>query len=135
MGLDVGTKTIGVSVSDELGWTAQGVEVIRRTGDQQADLRRVRELATEMDVHKIVVGLPKNMDGSIGPAGKECQRFAARLEECLDLPTQLWDERLSTRTAERLLVEADVRRKRRKSVIDKMAAVIILQNYLDAHKR
>ncbi|MBO8173025.1 MAG: Holliday junction resolvase RuvX [Bacillaceae bacterium] len=130
MALDVGEKTIGVAVSDEMGWTAQGIETIRRR-DLQTDIRRLQELVNEYQVRHIVVGLPKNMNGSIGFRGEECQRFAGQLEASLDLPVTMWDERLTTMAAERALLSADVSRKKRKRVIDKMAAVMILQSYLD----
>lgn len=131
MGLDVGEKTIGVAVSDELGWTAQGIEVIRRQ-DMKADLTRLKTLAEEYTINEIVIGLPKNMNGTIGEKGKEIQRFAMVLQEETSFPVVLWDERLTTVAAERALLEADVSRRKRKKVIDKMAAVFILQNYLDA---
>ena len=134
MGLDYGDKTIGVAVSDELGWTAQGVEVIRRT-DNDADIARIRELARIYDVSEIVVGLPKNMNATIGPRGEICIAFAQTLREKLNIPVRLWDERLTTVSAERTLLMADVSRKKRKRVIDKMAAVLILQGYLDSKRK
>ena len=134
MGLDYGDKTIGVAVSDELGWTAQGVEVIRRS-DNDADIARIRELARIYDVSEIVVGLPKNMNATIGPRGEICIAFAQTLREKLNIPVRLWDERLTTVSAERTLLMADVSRKKRKQVIDKMAAVIILQGYLDSKRK
>lgn len=130
MGLDVGTKTIGVAVSDELGLTAQGVEVIRRQGEQDFD--RLRSLAMQYQVGKIVVGLPKNMNGTIGERGEQCLTFGKYIEERLQIPVVFWDERLTTMAAERTLLSADISRKKRKSVIDKMAAMLILQNYMDA---
>lgn len=133
MGLDVGTKTIGVSVSDELGWTAQGLEVIKRQPNAiEKDLQRLKEIISAYNVEKIIVGLPKNMNGTIGPMGEFCQQFAETLTEATELPVQLWDERLSSQSAERFLISADVKRKKRKQVIDKMAAVVILQSYLDS---
>ncbi|WP_027414953.1 Holliday junction resolvase RuvX [Aneurinibacillus terranovensis] len=133
MGLDVGEKTIGVAVSDEMGWTAQGIETIRREGKNK-DFGRLEELIKEYDIEEIVVGLPKNMNGSIGPRGQACEAFARSLRQRTDLPVRMWDERLTTMAAERMLISADVSRKKRKQVIDKMAAVMILQNYLDAKK-
>lgn len=133
IGLDYGDKTIGVAVSDELGWTAQGVEVIRRKNAEE-DLRRLREIIDRFGVNEIVVGLPKNMNGTIGPRGEICIAFANVLERKLNLPVHLWDERLTTVSAERTLLEADVSRKKRKRVIDKLAACFILQGYLDAQK-
>ncbi|MFC5989218.1 Holliday junction resolvase RuvX [Marinicrinis lubricantis] len=131
MGLDVGDKTIGVAVSDELGWTAQGIEVIRRR-TEEADLQRLTELAAMYNVERIVVGLPKNMNNTIGPRGEICIAFAEMLQQKLSLPVEMWDERLSTVSAQRTLIEADVSRKKRKQVVDKMAASIILQNFLDS---
>jgi len=131
MGLDYGDKTIGVAVSDELGWTAQGIETIRR-GKPDADLDRLRRLVAEYGVGEIVVGLPKNMNNSIGPRGEMCIAFSEYLKEKLSLPVHLWDERLTTVSAERTLLEADISRKKRKAVIDKMAAALILQGFLDS---
>ncbi|MFC0212528.1 Holliday junction resolvase RuvX [Paenibacillus chartarius] len=131
MGLDYGDKTIGVAVSDELGWTAQGVETIRRT-TQERDFGRLRELVEAYSVSEIVVGLPKNMNNTIGPRGEICIEFAKQVEEILQLPVHLWDERLTTASAQRTLLEADVSRKKRKQVIDKMAAALILQNFMDS---
>ncbi|MGM7702128.1 Holliday junction resolvase RuvX [Pseudalkalibacillus sp. Hm43] len=132
LGLDLGTKTIGIALSDALGWTAQGIETYRRKGDIDQDLAYIRELVEKNDVDKIVVGLPKNMNGTIGPSGEMCQEFAQLIEDTLNVSTVLWDERLTTAAAERMLIEADVSRKKRKGVIDKMAAVLILQSYLDS---
>lgn len=133
MGLDVGTKTIGVAVSDELGWTAQGVEVIQRSGKQ--DFERLAELVGQYDVDTIIVGLPKNMNGTIGERGEACLAFGKKLEERTSIPVRFWDERLTTVAAERTLISADVSRKKRKKVVDKMAAMLILQNYMDATGR
>jgi putative Holliday junction resolvase len=134
MGLDYGDKTIGVAISDELGWTAQGLEVIRRQNKEQ-DLMRLKQIAEQYGVEEIVVGLPKNMNGTIGPRGEICIAFAQSLEQILQLPVHMWDERLTTVTAEKTLLSADVSRKKRKQVIDKMAAALILQNYLDSGKK
>lgn len=131
MGLDYGDKTIGVALSDELGWTAQGLEVIRRQSEEQ-DLTRLKQIVGQYGVTEIVVGLPKNMNGTIGPRGEICIAFAQGLERILQLPVHLWDERLTTVSAERMLISADVSRKKRKQVIDKMAAAIILQGYIDS---
>ncbi|MEK8131455.1 Holliday junction resolvase RuvX [Paenibacillus filicis] len=134
MGLDYGDKTIGVAVSDELGWTAQGLEVIRRTTGER-DLGRLRDIIRDYEVSEIVVGLPKNMNNTIGPRGELCIEFSRWLHEELQLPVHLWDERLTTVSAQRTLIEADVSRKKRKQVVDKMAAALILQNYMDAHSK
>ncbi|SEJ23259.1 putative holliday junction resolvase [Bhargavaea ginsengi] len=132
MGFDVGTKTVGVAVSDGLGWTAQGVETIRI--DEEAGefgIGRIRELVNEYSVTSFVVGYPKNMNNTVGPRAEASERFADLLREEFSLPVELYDERLTTMAAERMLISADVSRKKRKSVIDKMAAVMILQGWLD----
>ncbi|MFD2612628.1 Holliday junction resolvase RuvX [Paenibacillus gansuensis] len=131
LGLDYGDKTIGVAVSDELGWTAQGLEVIRRK-NQETDMQRLKELAEEYGIEEIVVGLPKNMNGTIGPRAEMCMEFAEQLRQILHVPVRMWDERLTTVSAQRTLLEADVSRKKRKQVVDKIAASFILQNYLDS---
>ncbi|GIP31442.1 Holliday junction resolvase RuvX [Paenibacillus sp. J2TS4] len=134
MGLDYGDKTIGVAVSDEFGWTAQGLEVIRRTS-KAADLARLQNIIQEHGVEEIVVGLPKNMNNTIGPRGELSMEFAEALQTKVKLPVHLWDERLTTVSAERTLLEADVSRKKRRQVIDKIAAAFILQGFLDSNKR
>lgn len=133
LGLDFGQKTIGVAVSDSLGWTAQGVEIIRREEEDnlKASVERIGELCREFDAELIVLGYPKNMNNTVGDRAKKSERFKKRLKKELGLPVKLWDERLSTVAAERDLLEADVSRINRKKVIDKMAAVFILQGYLD----
>lgn len=132
LALDVGDKTIGVAVSDELGLTAQGVEVIRRSSPAK-DFARLAELVAAFGVEAIVVGLPKNMNGTIGPRGEAVQGFAAEVAAAFPaVRVSLWDERLSTVAAERSLIAADVSRAKRRQVIDKMAAVFILQGYLDS---
>ncbi|WP_054742919.1 Holliday junction resolvase RuvX [Cellulosilyticum ruminicola] len=135
LGLDYGTKTTGVAVSDPLGWTAQGVEIIRRQEEEhhKATLNRIAEICKQYKVEKIVLGLPKNMNNTIGERGEKTLLFKEKLEAKLKLPVVTWDERLSTVAAESVLLEADVSRKKRKNVIDKLAATIILQNYLDAN--
>lgn len=131
MGLDVGDKTIGVALSDPLGWTAQGLEVIRRVNIEQ-DFKRLQEIVNEYGVEKFLVGMPKNMNGTVGPQGEKVLAFIEQLKGRFDLPITTWDERLSTVAAERMLIQADVSRSKRKKVIDKMAAAVILQGYLDA---
>jgi putative Holliday junction resolvase len=134
MGLDYGDKTIGVAISDELGWTAQGLETIkRRTPDK--DAARIEEILNQYEVTEIVVGLPKNMNNTIGPRGEMCIAFSQDLRQRLKVPVHLWDERLTTVSANRTLLEADVSRKKRKAVIDKMAAALILQGYMDSNKK
>jgi RNAse H-fold protein YqgF len=131
MGLDYGDRNIGVAVSDAFGWTAQGLETVQKRRDG-GELDRIAELVKEHEVTEIVVGLPKNMNNTIGPRGEISMAFAEQLQQTLNLPVHLWDERLTTVSAERTLLEADVSRKKRKLVIDKMAATLILQNYLDS---
>lgn len=133
MGLDVGSKTVGVAISDAFGWTAQGLKTIQINEEQQEfGFDELGTIIKEHEVSKIVVGLPKNMNGTIGPRGEASQRFAEELEKLFGLPVILWDERLTTMAAERVLLEADMSRKKRKQVIDKMAAVMILQGYLNS---
>ncbi|MGG0716383.1 Holliday junction resolvase RuvX [Robertmurraya massiliosenegalensis] len=135
MGLDVGSKTVGVAVSDELGWTAQGLETIRINEEQNMfGFEQIGKIINDYDVSKIVVGMPKNMNGTIGPRGEASHFYGKELEKRFGLPVVYWDERLTTMAAERVLLEADVSRKKRKKVIDKMAAVMILQGYLDSGK-
>ncbi|MGM9968370.1 MULTISPECIES: Holliday junction resolvase RuvX [unclassified Rummeliibacillus] len=132
MGLDVGSKTVGVAVSDALGWTAQGVETVKIDEENgEFGIERISELVQQYGVTEFVVGFPKNMNNTIGPRGEASQAYAKLLEDTFSMPVTLWDERLTTMAAERLLIEADVRRKNRKKVIDKMAAVMILQGFLD----
>ena len=130
MSLDVGSRTIGIACSDALLMTAQGIETIRRTSLEK-DFNRLQELIAEYDVHELVVGMPKNMNGTKGERAEKTEEFVEKMKEVIDLPVTYWDERLSTVMAERQLIAADVSRKKRKSVIDKMAAVVILQGYLD----
>ncbi|MCA0147501.1 MULTISPECIES: Holliday junction resolvase RuvX [Bacillaceae] len=135
MGLDVGSKTVGVAISDELGWTAQGIETIKIDEDQGVfRMDRIKELADEYQVDTVVVGMPKNMNNTIGPRGEASKAYGELIQQELSLPIKYWDERLSTMAAERVLLEADVSRKKRKKVIDKMAAMMILQGYLDSQK-
>ena len=130
MSLDVGSRTIGIACSDALFMTAQGIETIRRTSLEK-DFNRLQELIAEYEVHELVVGMPKNMNGTKGERAEKTEEFVEKMKEVIDLPVSYWDERLSTVMAERQLIAADVSRKKRKSVIDKMAAVVILQGYLD----
>ena len=130
MGLDLGKKTIGVAVSDEMGFSAQPITVIRRKGLKQ-DLTELAALIEQYDVTSIVLGLPRNMNGSIGPQAEKSKVFGAMLEEKFQLKIDYWDERLTTVSAERVLLEGDVSRAKRKKVIDKVAASLILQGYLD----
>lgn len=133
MGLDYGKKRIGVAVSDELGLTAQGVTVINRS-DFEKDIEKIKELISEYEISEIIVGIPKNMDGSCSDMALEASDFAERLKENIFLPLKMEDERLTSKAAERTLLEGDVSRKKRKTVIDKVAAVYLLQGYLDRKK-
>jgi len=135
MGLDFGDKRIGVAVSDPTGLIAQGLAVLERGKSLKADLLRVRDLAEKNEVETIVIGLPRNMDGSLGPQAEKVRMFGQKLAGLLDLPVKYWDERLTTMAAEKLLIQADVSRARRRKVIDKMAASLILQGYLDFHSK
>lgn len=130
LGLDVGEKTVGVAVSDPLGLTAQGVEVIRRSTIQQ-DLQRLTELVNKYQVEQIIVGMPRRTDGSYGPEAEKVREFAQQLAETISVPIEFWDERFSTAAAERILLEGDVSRAKRRKVVDKVAASVILQGYLD----
>lgn len=130
MGLDVGDRTIGVALSDSLKLTAQALKTVKRKSKKK-DAYALRLIAEAHDVEKIVVGLPRNMNGSLGPQGEKVKVFADWLGEQLDLEIVYEDERLTTAMAERTLIEADVSRRKRKAVIDALAAVHILQSYLD----
>lgn len=130
LGLDIGQKTVGVAISDPLGFTAQGITTIRRVKKTQ-DILEVKKICDEYSVEKIVVGLPKNMDGSIGFAGEKIQEFSKLIEEATNLEIIYWDERLTTVAAHRAMLEADLSRSKRKKIVDKVAATYILQGYLD----
>jgi putative holliday junction resolvase len=129
--LDLGDKTIGVALSDELGWTAQGLEVIRRKS-RDLDMARLAEIARQYGVERWVVGMPRNMNGTESARAELTRTFVAVLSDRLGLPVETYDERLTTVAAERVLLQADVSRAKRKLVIDKLAAAVILQGYLDA---
>jgi putative Holliday junction resolvase len=134
LGLDVGDKTIGVAISDVSSTIAQGITTIRRKSFVE-DVKAIEEIAKKYSVEKVVVGLPKNMNGSIGPQGEKVIKFGEKLREVLRIPVVFWDERLTTLQAERFLIEGvDMSRGKRKKVIDKLAATIILQSYLDSQK-
>ena len=133
IGLDYGTKTVGVAVSDSLGITAQAVETITRKEENKLrqTLARIEALIDEYNVEEIVVGLPKNINNTIGERAEACRDFADKLERRTGLPVIMWDERLTTVSADNVLKECGVRRENRKAVVDKIAAVFILQGYLD----
>ena len=130
VGLDIGQKRIGIALSDLLGLTAQGVETYHRK-NLEADYQYLVQFIKENDVGSMVVGLPKNMNNSLGFKAEEIQNFIAGLTQRVDIPVFWVDERLTTVSAERMLVDADVSRKKRKNVVDKIAAVLILQLHLD----
>ena len=134
LGLDVGSRTVGVAVSDIMGWTAQSVEIIRINEDEKEfGIERMKELVAQYQPTGFVLGLPKNMNNTLGPRAEAAQAYGELLIATFGLPIDFIDERLTTVEAERMLVEeADTSRKKRKKVIDKLAASLILQNYLDA---
>lgn len=134
MGLDYGSKTVGVAVSDLLGITAQGIETIERKDENKLrqTLARIEALIQEYEVDKIVLGFPKNMNNTIGERAQKSLEFKEKLERRTGLPVVMWDERLTTVEAERTLIESKVRRENRKKYVDKIAAVFILQGYLDS---
>ena len=134
MGLDYGSKTVGVAVCDPLGMTAQGVETITRKEENKLrkTLARIEALVEEYQVETIVLGYPKNMDDSIGERALKTEEFRNMLVRRTGLPVVLWDERLTTVEANRTLMEASVRRENRKQYLDQLAAVFILQGYLDS---
>lgn len=134
LGLDVGSKTVGVAISDLMGWTAQGLDTLRINEElEDFGIDQLVAIIKEHNVGSVVIGLPKNMNNSIGFRGEASLRYKELLIESLpDIEIIMWDERLSTMAAERSLLEADVSRQKRKKVIDKMAAAFILQGYLDS---
>ncbi len=134
LGLDFGTKRIGVAISDGLSITAQGQESIYRT-DLAADLSKIKKIIAENDISEIVVGLPLNMNGTYSAKTTEAVAFVNDLAKITDVPIKTWDERLTSIQAERALLEADMSRRKRRNLSDKLAAQIILQNYMDFRKR
>lgn len=137
MGLDYGSKTVGVAISDPLGFTAQGIETIQRKEENKLrqTLARIEVLVQEYQVEEIVLGLPKNMNNTLGERAEKTLEFQKMLERRTGLPVIMWDERLTTVEAERTLIENKVRREDRKKYIDKIAAVFILQGYLDSRSK
>lgn len=134
IGLDYGTKTVGVAISDALGFTAQGIETIQRKEENKLrrTLARIEELISEYEAEKIVLGFPKHMNNDIGERAEKALEFRDMLTRRTGLEVIMWDERLTTVEAERVLIESNVRRENRKKYIDKIAAVFILQGYLDS---
>ena len=133
MGLDFGSKTVGVAISDELLITAQGIEIIRRKDENKLrqTLARIEELIVEYGVTEIVLGYPKNMNDTLGDRVQKTEEFKEKLERRTGLPVVLWDERLTTVAADKLMMEAGIRRENRKDYVDQIAASFILQGYLD----
>ncbi len=134
LGLDVGTKNIGVALSDEMGWTAQALTTIERKGIQE-DIDAIQRLVHAYEVKEVVVGLPITMEGQVGIQANKVIAFSQKLHEGLRIPVFHWDERLSTKAATKTLLEADMSRKKRKKIIDKIAAAFILQGYIDRKAR
>lgn len=131
LGLDLGTKTLGVAVSDKTGLIATSLTILRHDNNYDFLIEELKKIIKEKEIETIVLGLPKNMNNTIGERGEMVLSFKEKLEESISLPVILEDERLTTKVAENILITADVSRKKRKKVIDKMAANVILQSYLD----
>ncbi len=141
MGIDYGDSRIGIAISDPFGWTAQGIETIKWNGNLQIPLKRIKELVDEYHVSRIVVGFPRNMNGTVGPRGQKTLEFIDALDGYINgsLSTRKtdivkWDERLTTVAAQRIMQETGVKTSRKKAVVDKIAAVYMLQGYLDSLK-
>lgn len=130
LGLDVGSKTIGVAISDPLGYTAQGITTIRRV-KKEIDIESVKKICVEYSVETIVIGLPKNMNGSLGESGERMLEFCETIREATGIKVETWDERLTTVAAHKAMIEGDLSRGKRKKIVDKIAATFILQGYLD----
>ncbi|MDP4177514.1 MAG: Holliday junction resolvase RuvX [Bacillota bacterium] len=131
IGLDVGDRTIGVAVSDPLGYTAQGITTIRRKSIEN-DLAELKDICDKYNADTLLVGLPKNMNGTLGPQSEKVMEFCEIVKEKIALPIKMWDERLTTVAAHRIMLEADLSRAKRKKIVDKIAATFILQGYLDS---
>ena len=130
LGLDIGTRTVGVAVSDPLGWTAQGITTIKRKNYTE-DMNEIKKICDQYGVETIVAGMPKNMNGTIGPSGEMVMEFCERLNGVVNIKIEFWDERLTTVAAHKAMLEADLSRAKRQKIVDKMAATYILQGYLD----
>jgi len=131
LGLDIGDKTIGIAISDPLGYTAQGITTIRRKSEAM-DMEELKRICKEYSVDTIVSGLPKNMNNTIGPQGEKVIKLCEVIKQNIDIPIIMWDERLTTVAANRAMLEADLSRAKRKKIVDKVAATYILQGYLDS---
>ncbi len=134
LGLDYGDSRIGVAVSDPMGWTAQGLKTIRNKGNNHV-IDELAKIIDQYDVEKIVLGLPKNMDGSLGERAERTILFKAVLENKLDIMVEEWDERLTTAAAGRTMIETGLKRSKKKGMVDKLSAIYILQGYLDRYKK
>jgi putative Holliday junction resolvase len=134
LGLDIGDRKIGIAVSDELGWIAQGVETYFRRNIEE-DIKYLSQVISRYKPEKIVIGLPINMNGTLGPQAEKVKEFSSKLQEKLQQQIIFWDERLTTVAAEKTLIQADMSRKKRKKKVDMLAAIFILQSYLDANSK
>ena len=132
MGIDFGDSRIGIAVSDPLGWTAQGLDTIQWKGSIERPAEQIKQLTVQYDVEKIVVGLPKNMNGTIGPSGEKAMEFGELLAKVTGLEIVKWDERLTTVAANRMMHEVGMKTSKKKGSVDRIAAVLILQGYLDS---
>lgn len=130
LSMDVGDKRIGMAISDSLGWTAQGIDTLER-GNIQSDKGYIQNILNKYTPEKIVIGLPLNMNGSLGPQGEKVKSFANQLQEYYSGEIVFWDERLTSVSAHKTMIQADMSRKKRKQRVDQLAAVLILQSYLD----
>jgi len=130
LSIDLGDRRIGLAVSDEMGWTAHGLPTLERVGPKK-DLAKLRDIVAEHQVGKLIIGLPRNMNGSLGPQANRVLEFIELLKNKLKMDVIPWDERLTTQAAERILIEADMSRAKRRKKVDQVAAVLILQGYLD----
>lgn len=134
IGLDLGKKNIGVAVSDPLGFTAQGINTIRRT-NKENDIKEIKKFCDEYNAELLLIGLPKNMNGTIGPSGEIAMEFGELCKREIQIEVKFWDERLTTVAAHKAMLEADLSRNKRKKIVDKVAATYILQGYLDMISR
>ena len=134
LALDLGSKRIGVAVSDPDGRVASPIEVLARSGDRPRDHRRIAELVREWEAARVVVGLPLSLDGSVGPAARAAEEEARELAAALPVPVETFDERLTTVTADRSLMELQMKADRRRRIVDKVAAAVLLQSWLESHR-
>ncbi len=132
MGIDFGDSRIGIAVSDPLGWTAQGIDTIKWKGSMRQPAEQIKQLAAQYDVEKIVIGFPRNMNGTVGPSGEKAIEFGELLTKVTGLDVIKWDEWLTTVAANRMMHEVGMKTSRKKGAVDRIAAVLILQGYLDS---